>query len=326
MNFMMTGSIYSYTQNLKLSKKWDIKKTNGNYLQKSDSKQTGNTNSSIYSEFEQYREQLEQIQKQNDPDRVSLYAKLQTGKKLSAQEMDYLRTNDPVSYQKAKEIEAERESYKQELKRCRTKEDVERLRTTHVAMRLAVANSISHNANIPKLTKMQLMVAEYAKVKGLEEETRIFKASQNYAHMPTDAEQRQAEKEKLDALTGRNDDTEKTEETDERVSNTDETPSEPPVQPDRTDEDKEREETVNPGDLKTSAPKHTEQPAHTSRKAEHTEHHQSHRTFSHETQEHTLKKEASAIQYHASYGREIYKQEIDTISTQTSNGNRRKKA
>ena len=42
--------------------------------------------------------------------------KLNSGKKLTAEEMEYLQKHDPQKYQKVKQMEAERENYEQELK------------------------------------------------------------------------------------------------------------------------------------------------------------------------------------------------------------------
>lgn len=50
--------------------------------------------------------------------------KMDTGKKLSAGEMAYLKENYPDIYAKAARIAREREDYERELKKCRTKEEV----------------------------------------------------------------------------------------------------------------------------------------------------------------------------------------------------------
>lgn len=51
-----------------------------------------------------------------------LYRKLESGKKLSADEMQYLRKNDPVTYAKAAKVQALRESLKKQLKSATSKE------------------------------------------------------------------------------------------------------------------------------------------------------------------------------------------------------------
>ena len=51
-----------------------------------------------------------------------LYRKLESGKKLSADEMQYLRKNDPVTYAKAAKVQVLRESLKKKHKRGTSKE------------------------------------------------------------------------------------------------------------------------------------------------------------------------------------------------------------
>ena len=51
-----------------------------------------------------------------------LYRKLESGKKLSADEMQYLRKNDPVTYAKAAKVQGLRESLKKQLKSATSKE------------------------------------------------------------------------------------------------------------------------------------------------------------------------------------------------------------
>lgn len=51
-----------------------------------------------------------------------LYHKLESGKKLSADEMQYLRKNDPVTYAKAAKVQVLRESLKKQLKSATSKE------------------------------------------------------------------------------------------------------------------------------------------------------------------------------------------------------------
>ena len=51
-----------------------------------------------------------------------LYKKLESGKKLSADELQYLRMNDPVTYAKAARVQMMRESFKKQLESAKSKE------------------------------------------------------------------------------------------------------------------------------------------------------------------------------------------------------------
>ncbi len=54
-----------------------------------------------------------------------LYAKIQSGKKLTADEMQYLRMNDPVTYMKVARVQAQREALETQLKNCKSKEEAQ---------------------------------------------------------------------------------------------------------------------------------------------------------------------------------------------------------
>ncbi|MDO5602587.1 MAG: hypothetical protein Q4G07_07435 [Oscillospiraceae bacterium] len=83
---------------------------------------------------EKQRRDKSTIEAMMDPDRgktmniVSIQGKLDRGQKLSNKEMEWLRRNKPDLYKKAKEVQAEREQFERELKSCKTKDDVQRLR------------------------------------------------------------------------------------------------------------------------------------------------------------------------------------------------------
>ena len=121
-------------------------------------------------------------------------AKLASGKKLSREEMEYLQKNDPQTYQKAKALEEEQKSYEEELKRCETKEDVQRVRMNRTAASLSVVKSVESNSAIPESAKLGIMWQELMKSKALEETLNTFIESGRYAQLPTEAEKLEAEK------------------------------------------------------------------------------------------------------------------------------------
>ena len=73
-----------------------------------------------------------------------LYRKLESGKKLSADEMQYLRKNDPVTYAKAAKVQVLRESLKKQLKSATSKEKAADIYTHVCTMRTA--------GSLPKIT------------------------------------------------------------------------------------------------------------------------------------------------------------------------------
>ena len=59
----------------------------------------------------------------------SIRDKMDAGEPLTRSEREFLKANDPQAYADLEAEEAEQRAYEEELKRCRTKQDVQRLRT-----------------------------------------------------------------------------------------------------------------------------------------------------------------------------------------------------
>lgn len=192
MNFFTMGNLSTYTKNLGMQMKWQQKKENNDFSA------DGSTNIT-----DPIRKQAEDIRKANADGTTKMNSqidlKLKTGRKLTAEEMEYLQKTDPQKYQKIKAMQAEQESYEKELKRCKTKEEVQRVRMAHTAGSLNAVNSIKNNPVIPEEKKFELIMREHYKHMALEESTREFVESGKYAKLPTEAEKAEAEKELKEA-------------------------------------------------------------------------------------------------------------------------------
>ncbi|MDE6960323.1 MAG: hypothetical protein K2P27_05620, partial [Lachnospiraceae bacterium] len=105
----------------------------------------------------------------------------------------------PQTYQKAREIQMEREAYERELKQCRTKEEVQRVKLSHAAASMASVKNIETNPNIPEGAKLGLMMQELAKTKALSDTEREFVESGGYQALPSEEERRKAEKDLKEA-------------------------------------------------------------------------------------------------------------------------------
>lgn len=172
--------------------------------------------------------QAEEIRKSQADGSSKLSAQIRTklaaGKKLTQEEMDYLQKNDPQTYQKAKAIEEEQKCYEEELKRCRTKEDVQRVKMNHTAASLSTVNNVKNNPAIPEGAKLGIMWQELMKTRALEETMGEFVKSGRYAQLPTEAEKAEAEKELKEAKEaelGMEDSVESTEKADNDEKETD---------------------------------------------------------------------------------------------------------
>ena len=232
MDFSVMQSIGNYTKNMEMQMKWQKKKTTGDFTADGSTKLG-----------DPVRQQAEEIRKSRKDGSSKLSAqidlKLQSGKKLTAEEMDYLQKTDPQKYQKIKAMEAEQENYEKELKRCKTKEEVQRVRMTHTATSLNAVNSIMNNPVIPEEKKFELIMQEHYKHMALETSTQEFVESGRYAALPTEAEKAKAEKDLEEAKKAELGIEEPSEETEE--TETDETKDAEPKEPGSTEKDAEAE-------------------------------------------------------------------------------------
>ena len=187
----MIGTIGAYTSMMKMQYQWNIKKDTGVYTQKS------------YWNEDPILSQLDDLKEQNTKGSrmTAIFNKMNSGKKLTSEELEYLLSEDPAAYQKAKEIQMEQEGYEKALKNCKTKEDVQRLKSTHMGVTMARVNSIANNPNIPEGKKMELLMHENAKAGAVCQAEREFVESGQYDRLPSEAEQKEAmerEQEKIE--------------------------------------------------------------------------------------------------------------------------------
>ena len=188
MDFTAIQSLGIYTKNMEMQLKWQKKKADNDFTADGSTKLTDPT-----------ARQAEEIRKAQADGTAKLSSqirtKLATGKKLTQEEMTYLEKHDPQMYQKVKAIEAEQKSYEKKLKSCKTKEEVQQVRTERVAASLSVVNNVKNNPAIPEGAKLGLMWQELQKNMAVEETVRKFVESGQYAQLPTEAEKQEVEKE-----------------------------------------------------------------------------------------------------------------------------------
>ncbi len=192
MSIMMVTSLNTYTKGMEMKMKWQKKQTEGDYAP-DDSKAADNT----------FQEKLDEIRYPKE-DRSSqmeadIELKLNAGKRLTQEEMQYLKKHNPETYQKAKNIEREREAYEKELASCKTKEEVERVKAAHAAVAVDRVNAIKNNPHISSGKKLELIKMEHFKAAALDDAMHIFTKSSDYQKLPTEAERQKAEKDMEEA-------------------------------------------------------------------------------------------------------------------------------
>lgn len=188
MDFSAISSVKSYVKNLEMQQKWQKKKDENDFTPQSQ----------IDRWIEEQRKQAEGIPgsavKNQEKYMQSIRNKIAGGQTLTLEEEIYLRDHDPVTYQQLKEAENEEKSYERELKHCKTKEEVDRVKMAHVSSSLAAVNDVKNNPDIPKAQKLAILSVEQRKMDAIAEITAKFVKSGAYADLPTEEEKREAEK------------------------------------------------------------------------------------------------------------------------------------
>ena len=192
MNFFAVQSLNSYTKNMEMQMKWQKRKDTNDF--------TADGTTSIDDWVKQQADEIRQANKEGSAKlQAQIDLKLKCGQRLTADEMEYLRKNDPEAYQHVKSMQAEQKQYEQELKRCKTKDEVERVKMLHTASSLSAVNNIMHNSAIPENKKFELVMREHQKNEALQQSTREFVESGRYAKLPTEQERLKAEKDLQEA-------------------------------------------------------------------------------------------------------------------------------
>ena len=173
--FPTVGTIRNSVNLSVMANKWEQKKQNIN------SKNTGNLTAEDR-ELIMYQQEADDIRENRKP--AGIDAKLEAGETLTPEEIDYLRKNNPEALKEYEEIQRERESYRKALQRCRSKEEVERLKMTKTSQFMAATKDISNNANIPKGEKIKLLKKILMKEAGVDVEHNEFIKTLQYVQLP----------------------------------------------------------------------------------------------------------------------------------------------
>ena len=150
---------------------------------------------------EQLRKDAENAEKNRKM--LEMEGKVQSGKKLSAEEEKYLRETSPDLYRDYMEVQAEKENYKEKLKSCKTKEEVDRTKMFEMSKAFSSVKEVTTNPNIPESAKIGMLQKIMGQVMGVAEVDTEFKESLRYQQLiDTDEEKREVDKKTREELTG----------------------------------------------------------------------------------------------------------------------------
>lgn len=185
MGISMIGSIGNYLKTVELKQTWQLRKQNG---------------------YEKGKMSLEDWMKKQEekigfrppePQDYTMSAienKVRAGKSLTPKERKYLQAHNPELLKTADENEAVKRNFEKELKECRTKEDVERLRMKYINASITMLKAVTNNPNIPESKKLEIAWKENGKVMATQEALARFIKKGGYEKLPTEAEKAEVEK------------------------------------------------------------------------------------------------------------------------------------
>lgn len=181
-------SLNNIRRNGDLERKWEKRKQEGFSTEGLTERQKDNVTF-----MQTYKEQQENNPEDKELQRIT--NKIYAGGDLTEKEMQYLQKKNPVLYQKMRAVEAEAKQYEEDLKRCKTKDEAQRIKMNKINSSVASIRSVESNPNISDADKLAFAQAEQAKLREIEKITTKFIESGAYAALPTDAEKFQTEKE-----------------------------------------------------------------------------------------------------------------------------------
>lgn len=190
MNFLIINSINSYIKGLDMQSRWRQKKDNADFSEDYTLNERQRKN-------EMFKKSYMEQKKNDDSDKTlaSINSKIAVGAKLTPDEMKYLQIKNPTLYQKLKDLEKEKKQYEEDLKKCKTKEDVDKLKMSKISSSLSAISSVKNNPNIPESKKLEIVTQEQRRLNELNKIEAKFIKSGEYAKLPTEAEKSKAEKE-----------------------------------------------------------------------------------------------------------------------------------
>ena len=185
---ILSGTIASTVQLQMLNNKWMQKKESGNVLSKQElnERSTWTSEQFMIADFQEQLEHNRETQKRQKIDN-----KIMSGGSLSPEEISYLEKNDPVALKKYRETKEEKESYKEKLRQCKTKEEVDRVKLQKLGELESSLSSVVNDPTIPKSAKLAKAQEILAKTNNIEAAHLEFVKSADYQSMPTDDEKKE---------------------------------------------------------------------------------------------------------------------------------------
>ena len=140
-----------------------------------------------------YQSQADDIREGQKPAAIDI--KLASGSRLNAEEIEYLKKHNPQALKDYEEEQRERENYKRQLRNCRSKEEVERVKTAKMGEFLSSCKSIASSPYIPK-DRNDAMLKSCCGKMGIQKNDQEFVESAQYAILPDEDEDTKSKKDR----------------------------------------------------------------------------------------------------------------------------------
>ena len=182
---MISGTVKNAVRLQVLNNKWQQKKDSGK-LTKDERNARENWTREDYL-IQDIKEQAEQNRKAEHDTRID--NKIMAGGTLTPDEEKYLEQNNPEGLKKYKEIKAEKKLYEEKLKKCRTKEEVERVKLNTMGEYASALKKVVNDPLIPKSEKLAKAREMLAKTNNVQNVHISFVNSSEYEELPAEGEE-----------------------------------------------------------------------------------------------------------------------------------------
>ena len=181
---MITGTISNAVRQDFLSKKFEAKKKSGNILSKQE-KNSNVNRTPEQSMIERFREEMKQNKENSKINGIA--NKVTNGEDLTPEEEQYLAAKNPGLFNSYKQAKLEQKAYEEKLKNCKTKDEVQRLKTNTVNGYLAEMSAAKGTGSKGAIVATAKKVL--AKLRNIEKVELEFIESGAYSSLPTEADE-----------------------------------------------------------------------------------------------------------------------------------------
>lgn len=177
---MFSGTVRNAVKLNTLTKNFEQKKNSGNLLMKQELNRKANMTPEEKL-LNQFKTQMENDREQKAKNELA--NKVMRGEDLTPQEQQYLARSNPGLYNSYKHMKEEEQAYEEKLRQCKTKDEVQKLKTDTMCAYLSELKSASGEEKSAKA--MEIM----GKVRVVLKAEAKFVQSGEYAVLPTEAEE-----------------------------------------------------------------------------------------------------------------------------------------